>query len=246
MSAVELVQSTRARVVLESTPVDPRTAQPGLDVCRTALRRRTAVVLANKGPLALAYGELAGLSDLTDPRAPALRFSACVGGALPTVDLGRTRSGGARVLKVEAVLNGTNAVHHCGKWKRDGRSERSLAEAQRRGLAETDPSLDVDGWDAAAKLVIVANAVLKQPATIRDVEVEGIGNVTPELPRRGIGKGQRVVLFCLAEPAGNPRRSFSIAGWADGASSRACRWPGWTLRRWVWFTTLTSRAVPRL
>jgi homoserine dehydrogenase len=209
MSAVELVQSTRATVVLESTPVDLRTAQPGLDVCRTALRRRTAVVLANKGPLALAYGELAGLSDLTDPRAPALRFSACVGGALPTVDLGRRVLAGARVLKVEAVLNGT--TQFILREMEAGRTFGAvLAEAQRRGLAETDPSLDVDGWDAAAKLVIVANAVLKQPATIRDVEVEGIGNVTPELLAAALARGERVVLFCLAEPAGTRDGRFRL------------------------------------
>jgi homoserine dehydrogenase len=209
MSAVELVQSTRATVVLESTPVDLRTAQPGLDVCRTALRRRMAVVLANKGPLALAYDELAGLSDLTDPRAPALRFSACVGGALPTVDLGRRVLAGARVLKVEAVLNGT--TQFILREMEAGRTFGAvLEEAQRRGLAETDPSLDVDGWDAAAKLVIVANAVLRQSATIRDVEVEGIGSVTPELLAAASARGERVVLLCLAEPAGTDDGRFRL------------------------------------
>jgi len=199
MSAVELVANVGADAVLEATPVDLATGQPGLDVTRTALRRGTPVVLANKGPLALAYAELAALSDLEKPEAPALRFSACVGGAMPTITLGRRVLAGARVLKVEAVLNGTTQFILRG-MEAGRRYEEVLAEAERRGLTETDPSLDVEGWDAAAKLVIVANAVLRQPATLGDVEIEGIGRVTPETLRAAAARGERVVLLCLAEP----------------------------------------------
>jgi homoserine dehydrogenase len=199
MSALELIERVRSDAVLEATPVNLATGQPGLDVARTALRSGVPVVLANKGPLALAYPELAGLSDLDNPAAPALRFSACVGGAMPTINLGRRVLAGARVLKVEAVLNGTTQFILRGMEA--GRSfDDVLAEAQRRGLAETDPSLDVDGWDAAAKLVIVSNAVLRQPATIRDVEVEGIREVSPAGLAATAARGERVVLLCLAEP----------------------------------------------
>jgi len=199
MSALELVEKVPADAVLEATPVDLATGQPGLDVARTALRRGVPVVLANKGPLALAYAELAALSDLENPGAPALRFSACVGGAMPTINLGRRVLAGARVLKVEAVLNGTTQFMLRGMEA--GRSYAEvLAEAQRRGLTETDPSLDVDGWDAAAKLVIVANAVLRQPTTLAEVEIEGIARVTPEVLRAATARGERVVLLCLAQP----------------------------------------------
>lgn len=209
MSALELVRQVPADAVLEATPVDLRTGQPGLDVVRAALRRGLAVVLANKGPLALAYGELAQLSDLGNPGAPALRFSACVGGALPTVNLGSRILAGARVLKVEAVLNGT--TQFILREMEAGRSfEDGLAEAQRRGLAETDPSLDVDGWDAAAKLVIVANAVLRQPATIRDVQVQSMRGLTPDLLAAAAARNERVVLLCLAERAADDAGQFQL------------------------------------
>jgi homoserine dehydrogenase len=199
MPAVELVKTVRADAVLEATPVDLRTAQPGLEVTRTALGRGMPVVLANKGPLALAYAELAALSDLTDPAAPALRFSACVGGAMPTINLGVRDLAGARVLRVEAVLNGT--TQFMLRSMELGQSYQAvLADAQRRGLTETDPSLDVDGWDAAAKLVILANAVLRQPATLADVEVEGIAGVGAAALAGAAGRGERIVLLCLAQP----------------------------------------------
>jgi len=209
MSALELVAQVRAAALLEATPVDLRTGQPGLDVVRAALRRGMAVVLANKGPLALAYGELAELSDLGDVGAPALRFSACVGGALPTVNLGRRILAGARVLRVEAVLNGT--TQFILREMEAGRPfEDALAEAQQRGLAETDPALDVDGWDAAAKLVIVANAVLRQPTTIGDVRVEGIRRLTQDLLTAAAARKERVVLLCLAERAADGVADFQL------------------------------------
>jgi homoserine dehydrogenase len=210
MSGLELVQSLSADVVLESTPVDLQTGQPGLDITRAALRKGLGVVLANKGPLALAYAELAALSDLADSSRPALRFSACVGGAMPTINLGLRDLAGARILRVEAVLNGT--TQFLLRAMEQGRPyPEVLAEAQRRGLAETDPSLDVQGWDAASKLVIVANAVLRQPATVADVEVEGIGQVTPAMLGAALARGERIVLLCLAEPARDQAGTFRLS-----------------------------------
>jgi homoserine dehydrogenase len=210
MSGLDLVRSLPADAVLESTPVDLRTGQPGLDIVRGALRQGTPVVLANKGPLALAYAELAALSDLSDSARPALRFSACVGGALPTINLGLRDLAGARILRVEAVLNGT--TQYLLRAMEQGRDyPEVLADAQRRGLTETDPSLDVEGWDAASKLVIVANAVLRQPATLADVQVEGITRVTPEMLGAAVQRGERIVLLCLAEPAPDRVGTFRLS-----------------------------------
>jgi homoserine dehydrogenase len=206
--ALELVQSATADALLEATPVDLRTGQPGLDLTRAALRRGLPVVLANKGPLALAYQELAGLSDLGAGTTP-LRFSACVGGAMPTINLGRRDLAGARILRVEAVLNGT--TQYILRAMEGGRSYADvLAEAQRRGLTETDPSLDVDGWDAANKLVILANAVLRQPTTLADVRVEGIAALDADTLRAAGARGERIVLLCLAEANGDGRFRLSV------------------------------------
>ena len=206
MTPVDVVRSIEADILLEATPVNLKHGQPGLDTVRTALRRGMHTVLANKGPLALAYAELAALSDMGevseergDPRDwPALRFSACVGGALPTIAIGRRDLAGARILRVEAVLNGT--TQGILRAMEQGVSYAdALAEMQRRGLAETDPSLDVEGWDAASKLTIVANAVLHRPTTLADVTVRGITGLTSDDLRAALERGERIVLLCLAE-----------------------------------------------
>jgi homoserine dehydrogenase len=178
-------------------------------------------VLANKGPLALAFQELAGMSDLTENREPrtenqesgsptepvqqprmgrpALRFSACCGGSLPTINIGQRDLIGCRIERVEAVLNGT--THGILRIMEEGGDyAAALAEMQRRGIAETDPSLDVEGWDSANKLVILANAVLGRPTTLADVAVEGITGLTAEELRGALAHNARIVLLCLAEP----------------------------------------------
>ncbi|ABU57652.1 homoserine dehydrogenase [Roseiflexus castenholzii] len=209
IAPVEVIQRIEADILLEATPVNLKTGQPGLDTVRAALRRGMHAVLANKGPLALAYTELADLSDMGeateergDPRDwPALRFSACVGGALPTIAIGRRDLAGATIVRVEAVLNGTTQGILRAMEQGSSYAD-ALAEMQRRGLAETDPSLDVEGWDAASKLTILANAVLRQPTTLADVAVRGITDLTTGDLRAALDRGERIVLLCLAERRG--------------------------------------------
>lgn len=205
LGAVDLVQQAEADILLEATPVNVQHGQPGLDTVRAALQRGMHVVLANKGPLALAYTELAALSDSATAHLPALRFSACVGGALPTVNLGRRDLAGCRIARVEGVFNGTTQII-LRAMEQGGSYADALAEAQRRGLAETDPALDVEGWDAANKLVIVANAVLRQPTRLADLSVEGITRLTARDLRAALDRGERMVLLCLAEADGDAYR----------------------------------------
>jgi homoserine dehydrogenase len=196
-----LVEHTNADILLEATPVNLQHGQPGLNLVRAALRRGMVVVLANKGPLALAYQELRNLA-LTPNSAPTgrgeLRFSACVGGALPTVNVGMRDLAGARITKVEAAVNGT-CQGIVRMMERGVAFDDALAEMQRRGVVEPDPSLDIDGWDEAVKLVIIANVVLRQPTTIHDISVEGIRNVTTHDLHAARARSERVTLMGLAE-----------------------------------------------
>jgi homoserine dehydrogenase len=74
----------------------------------------------------------------------------------------------------------------------------ALAQMQNRGVVEADPSLDIDGWDEAAKLAIIANAVLRQPTTIHDLPVQGIRHLTTRDLQNAKARGERITLLGLA------------------------------------------------
>ncbi|MBA3943848.1 MAG: homoserine dehydrogenase [Herpetosiphonaceae bacterium] len=197
-SPVALTEQAAFDLLFEATPTNLRDGQPALDIVRTALRRGLPCVLASKGPLVLAYAELAALSDLTGPGRPALRFSGAVGGALPTINLGRRDLAGSHITRVEAVLNGTTQVI-LGLMAQGQSFPDALAAAQKMGIVEPDPSLDVDGWDAANKLVILANAVLGCPTTLADLTVTGISEVSSDQLQAAHAAGGRVSLLGIAE-----------------------------------------------
>ncbi len=199
MDGCALLEAVPADLLLEATTVSLRDGQPGLDTVRAALRRSMPVVLANKGPLALAFQELENIARTNGTQ---MRYSACVGGALPTINIGVRDLAGARVTKVESMVNGT--CQGILRLMESGRGfADALAEMQRRGVVEADPSLDIDGWDAAAKLVIIANAVLRRPTTMADVRISGIRGLTLGDLRAADARGERYVLLGSAVPAGD-------------------------------------------
>jgi homoserine dehydrogenase len=214
LTGLELAQNVEADFLLEATPVNLHHGQPGLDIVRAALRRNMHCVLANKGPLALAYQELAALAQPApvgtgEGLRALLRFSGCVGGALPTINIGWRDLAGARITKIEAMVNGT--CQGILRLMEAGHSfAAALAEMQRRGVVEADPSLDIDGWDEAVKLVIIANAVLGRPTTLNELSVRGIRAVTLADLHAAAARQERMVLLGTAEPHAGDWR-FSVA-----------------------------------
>ncbi len=162
--------------LLEASPVNLSDGGPGLACVRAALGAGISCVLANKGPLVLAFHELHRLAARSGA---GLAFSATVCGALPVVNIGRRDLIAADVSLLRGIFNSTS--NFILDEMATGRSYAdALAEAQRRGIAETDPSLDVEGWDTANKLTILANSFLGVEVTLADVAVQGITAITAE------------------------------------------------------------------
>ncbi len=192
-------------MLLDATPVNLEGGDPGYTLTKLALSRGFPVVTANKGPLALHFNELASLSDWTDKRKPMLRFSATVGGAMPTINVGVYDMPCAHIMRVEAVLNATTQI--ILEMMAGGQTyETAVQEAQRLGIAETDPKLDVEGWDAACKLVIITNTVLRQPCSLADVSIAGIDGNTANEARAARVVGERMSLLATAEWDGSRYR----------------------------------------
>jgi homoserine dehydrogenase len=185
-------------LVLEASPVNLATGEPGLSATRTALQRGIAVVLANKAPLVLAYRELHALAAASGA---GLAFSATVCGALPVINIGQRDLIAAEIQRLRGIFNATTnfilAEMAAGRSNAD-----ALAEAQRRGIAETDPMLDVAGWDTANKLVIVANRVLGIDAMLADIVVTGITDVTAADLALAAAGGHTIKLLATAERSG--------------------------------------------
>ncbi|QSG03987.1 homoserine dehydrogenase [Natranaeroarchaeum sulfidigenes] len=162
-------------VLVEATPTTLGDAQPGFGHVETALSRDRHVVLANKGPVAERYGELMALAE---DSAGEVLFEATVGGAIPilsTID----DFGPDQITAARGVLNGT-ANFILSRMAADGLDyEHVLAEAQDLGVAEADPTFDVDGTDAALKFVIISNVLSQgeREYTLSDATVEGIQNI---------------------------------------------------------------------
>lgn len=200
VSALEMVQTAKADLLLEAAPANMKDGQPGLACIETALSRGMHVVTADKVPLVLAFPQL---MELAQKRGVRLQFDATVAGGLPAVNIGRRDLAAAHVHRLEGILNlTTNYI--LTRMADDGLSyAEALADAQAAGHAETDSTLDVEGWDAANKLVILAQSVLGQPATLDDVDVEGITQITEEMLRSAASRGKRVKLVATAEEHGD-------------------------------------------
>ncbi|MCJ2184913.1 homoserine dehydrogenase, partial [Novosphingobium sp. 1949] len=130
------------------------------------------------------------LRQLAADRGAALRISGATAAALPTIDLFEVSLRGARVLRLEGVLNATTNFLLNAMMARGCTFAEALGEAQRGGFAERDPSRDIEGWDTACKLLILANFGLDAGLELADVAVSGIDAVTPEQVARWQGEGR--------------------------------------------------------
>ncbi|GAP62906.1 homoserine dehydrogenase [Ardenticatena maritima] len=194
-------------VLLEATPVNLETGEPGLSAMRTALERGWDVVSANKAPLVLAYRDLVQIAHQRHAR---LAFSATVCGGLPVINVGRYDLAHATITRIEGIVNST--TNYILSEMRKGRSfDEALREAQHAGIAEADPTLDVSGWDAANKLIIMANAILHIHATRHDVDVEGIEHLTREQLLDAETNGQTIRLVASAERQANGTYRLRVA-----------------------------------
>ena len=187
VKTIGVIKDTDADVVVELTPGNPTDAEPGLSHVRTALSTGKHVVIANKMPLALRYREL---SKDAARRGLWIKYSACVGGGLPVIDLADACMLTDTVTEIKGTLNATSNFILSDMEDRKVDFKPALAEAQRLGCAEADPRLDIDGVDAACKIVILANHVFEEDFTLSDVRpLEGIGRISltrvAEAGRRG-------------------------------------------------------------
>lgn len=186
-SAEQLVRDSRADVLVEASPTNLQTGQPALNLCYAAFETGKHVVLANKGPVAVAYAELQAKAKAAGKL---LRFEATVMGGTPAIQLAMQALAGCEIKSARGILNGTTNYM---LTQMDGGMTYAdaLAQAQALGYAEADPTADVDGWDAASKAIILAAALFGKALKLDDMSVQGISGITPEQIAEARAAGER-------------------------------------------------------
>lgn len=164
------IEEVEADVLIEAAPTNLKDPQPAVERLRAAFRTGKHVVCVNKAPLAVA---MPALQELARYNRVQFRFSGTVGGGTPVLDWAARCAEGDEILGARAILNGTTN-YILSRMEEDVGFDAALAEAQAKGYAEKDPSMDVDGIDTAIKLVILANAVMGRRAVLSDVSIRGI------------------------------------------------------------------------
>lgn len=176
LTGEHIIAMGNADVIIEATPTDLTDGGIGKAHIFGAIEQGMDVVSANKGPFVLFYEELFAKAAA---RGVGIHISAATAAALPTLDVGLTCLAGSRVLSAEGILNGTTNYILTQMHQQGTAYDVALKEAQDMGIAETDPSYDVEGRDSANKILLIANRVFGQTLGLGDVAVEGITNVTP-------------------------------------------------------------------
>jgi homoserine dehydrogenase len=178
-SLEEFLERSRPEVVIEITTLNPTTGEPAISNIRAAFARGCHVVTANKGPIAHAY---AALKEEARRAGVEFRFESTVMDGAPVFNMVRNNLPGVKILGFTGALNSTSkvivAAMRAGNSMEDG-----IREAQRTGVAEADPSYDIDGWDSAAKAAALANVLMDAGVNPQDVERRGIRRLTPERVR---------------------------------------------------------------
>ncbi len=221
MKGKEAISAIDSDLIIEVTPTNIVHGQPGLGHMEEALSAGKHVVTSNKGPLVVSYGKL---RKLAEDNGVMLKFEATVGGTMPLISLVERTLVGNTIIGIRGIFNGT-CNYILTRMAEEGIPyTHALSEAQDLGIAEADPSYDVEGVDTAGKVVILANSLFNMDIKYSDVEVTGITGITTEslglAMKRGyviklIGDVPALTVRPTLVPLGSP---IAVAGTLNSAA----------------------------
>jgi homoserine dehydrogenase len=195
LEPLEIIENIDAEIVLELTPTKLSDGEPGLSHITSAMKYGKNVITVNKGPLSVAFPSLIELANYNGIM---FKFSGTVGGGTPILEFAKRCLKGDRIVSFKGILNGTTNFI-LSKMEEGLTFKNALKDAQIKGYAETVPSLDIDGFDAAAKLVIMANWLMGMKVALEDVNRNGITKVKTQDVSKALKKGNAIKLIASCE-----------------------------------------------
>jgi homoserine dehydrogenase len=177
IQGIELLDGVDYDCLIEATPTNIETGEPAKSLTFKAFKDKKDVVTSNKGHLALFFNEVISKAKENNVN---FKFEASVGGAMPIINFSKKTLVSSKIESIVGILNGTTNFILSRMTSEGSSYKNTLEESQVLGIAETDPSQDVEGIDAACKTVILANSILGIDCVYDDIEIEGISNITSE------------------------------------------------------------------
>jgi homoserine dehydrogenase len=193
--SLDVIRQSQADVMFENSPVNHTTGQPAIDHMRAALEGGMHAFTANKGIVVHGYREL---SALAKSKGRKFYFESTVLGGSPVFSVFREAMPAADLLSFRGVLNSTTNIV-LTRMERGETYDQAVKYCQSIGVAETDPSADVDGWDAAIKVAALVTVLMDIPCLPQQVDRQGIREITPEKIAQAKADGKRYKLVCSAE-----------------------------------------------
>jgi homoserine dehydrogenase len=199
LDPLEMIKRCEADIIAELTYTDIKTGEPATTYIQKALQSGKHVVTSNKGPAALHYPEL---RDLAKKKKVRFRIEGTVMSGTPVFTLYESGFAGNTVKEIKGILNGTTNFI-LSKMEMDNMDYReALALAQKLGYAEADPTADVEGFDALAKIVILSNVILEGNVRPSDVKREGISAISRDMVLAAKQEGFRYKLIAQTKRDG--------------------------------------------
>ena len=188
----DIIDNNDIDTLVELTSTNIETGEPGLTHIRKSLENNINVVTGNKGPILLDYKKLKVLADNNNVE---LKVGCTTGGALPSINGGIYDIAGSKIQSIEGVLNGTTN-YILSKMANDNVDyKEALLEAQKVGIAESDPSLDVLGYDTASKIIILSNVLMNSDLKLEDLKSNGIEEVRLDNIEKAKVRGNKIKLI---------------------------------------------------
>jgi homoserine dehydrogenase len=189
------LSAAQADAVIETTSLNAQTGQPAIDYLEAALQYGAHAISANKGPVVHGYQQLSALARSVGRR---YLFESAVMDGAPIFSLFRETLPAARLLRFSGILNSTTNFL-LTQMEAGASFDEAVTQAQAIGIAETDPSADVDGWDAAVKVAALVTVLMDVPQRPDQVRRQGIRDLHPKEVRRARQEGRPFKLVCRAE-----------------------------------------------
>jgi len=209
-----VINNSQANVMFENSPVNTQTGQPALDHIRMALNLGMHAITANKGPVVHGYRELTALAK---SKGKTFGFESTVLGGSPIFSVFRETFPLAELASFKGILNATTNII-LSRMENGESYEDAVKYCQSVGVAETDPTNDVDGWDAAIKVAALVTVLMDTPFTPQQVNPTGIRGITPEMISRAKAEGRRYKLVCSVEKAGDQIKARVAPELVDASS----------------------------